>query len=75
MKSKGWKKEDQPSKILSFDREENFYGTLSKDEEQLEEKFEKMEVVEEDDKEMKSKEELTQQKKKDVTIRTGRRRI
>ena len=58
MKSKGWKKEDQPSKKMSSEREENFYNMLSNYKEQFEGKFEKMEVVEEEDEEMKSKEEF-----------------
>ena len=55
MKSKGWKKEDQPSKKMSFEREKKFYNTLSDDKEQLKGKFKKMEVVEEQNEEMKSK--------------------
>ena len=43
---------------MSFEREENFYYILSDNEEQLEGKFDKMEVVKEEDEEMKSKEEF-----------------
>ena len=48
MKSKGWKKEDQQSDKMSFKRKENFYDTLYDNEEQLEDKFEKMEMVQEE---------------------------
>ena len=41
---------------MRYEREENFQDTLSEDEEQLEGKFEKMEVVEEEDEKMRSKE-------------------
>ena len=48
VKSKGWKKEDQQSDKMSFKRKENFYDTLYDNEEQLEDKFEKMEMVQEE---------------------------
>ena len=71
MKSKDWKKEDQSSKKMRFESEENFYNTLSNDEEQLKGKFEKMEVVEEEN-EKKKNLLHTQERKKNITIRTGR---
>ena len=40
---------------MIFEREEDFFGTLSDDEEQLMGKFKKMEVVEEENEEMKRK--------------------
>ena len=58
MKSKVWKKEVQQREKISFEREENFYNTISNNEEQLEDKFKKMEVVEEENEEMKSNEEF-----------------
>ena len=38
---------------MSFEKEENFYKTLSNEEDQLENKFEKMEVTEQEHKETK----------------------
>ena len=58
VKSKGWKIGDQLDEKMIYEREKNFYDTLSDDEDQLENKFEKMEVVEEEDKKMKSKDEF-----------------
>ena len=58
VKSKGWKKKDQPDEKMSYEREINFYKTLSGDEEPLVDKFKKMEVVEEEDEKIKSKEEF-----------------
>ena len=52
VKSKGWKKEDQPDEKINYEREKNFYDKLSHDEDQLKGKLEKMEVVEEEDEKM-----------------------
>ena len=43
---------------MSCEKEKKFYDTLSDNEEQTEDKFEKMEVVEEDEEEMKSKDQF-----------------
>ena len=39
---------------MNFSKRENFHDTLSENEEELKEKFEKMEVTEEENEEMKS---------------------